>query len=229
MNDREGAPLLIRWLGRRDYQPVFQAMQARTRARTDASADEFWIVEHASVFTQGQAGRAEHLLQPGEIPVVQVDRGGQVTWHGPGQIVIYPLLDLRRGGWGVRQVVTAIETAVVTVLADHGITGQPRADAPGVYVDGAKIAALGLRVSRGRTTHGLSFNLDCTLEPFSRINPCGMAGLPVTRLTDLGVTAGFDEIARELLEALLIRLGLARRPRRTLAELPSAESDAPAQ
>lgn len=215
------APIVLRRLGRQPYVPVFEAMRSFTRSRSEASLDEFWVVEHDPVFTQGQAGRPEHVLMPGATPVVQTDRGGQVTWHGPGQLVVYPLLDLRRGGWGVRQVVTAIESAIVSVLADLGIRAAPRADAPGVYVDGAKIASLGLRVSRGRTYHGLSLNLDCELAPFTRINPCGMAGLTVTRLVDLGANPDFTRAADRVLDALLRDLGLADRPRREAVGLPA--------
>lgn len=205
--NREPA-VVVRRLGRRTYGPVLEAMRAFTRARTRETPDEFWIVEHEPVFTQGQAGRAEHLLDPGGTPVVQTDRGGQVTWHGPGQLVVYPLLDLHRAGLGVRVVVRAIEDAVIDVLAAHGVAATARPDAPGVYVDGAKIAALGLRVSRGRTYHGLSLNLTCDLEPFRRIDPCGMAGLAVTRLADLGVHEAFDTVADRVVEGLRARLGL---------------------
>jgi lipoyl(octanoyl) transferase len=159
------------------------------------------------VFTQGQAGRAEHLLAPGEIPVVQSDRGGQVTWHGPGQLVIYLLVDCRRRGLGVRALVSTIEAAIVEVLADWGIAAEPRADAPGVYVDGAKIASLGLRIRRGRSYHGLALNVDADLTPFARINPCGMEGLAVTRLADLGGPVEMDRVRDALLARLVSGLG----------------------
>ena len=158
-------------------------MQAYTDQRNEASADELWLVQHPPVFTQGQAGKAEHVLAPGAIPVIQVDRGGQVTYHGPGQIVAYPLIDLGRKGIGVRDFVCRIEEAIIGVLARYGVAGERISGAPGIYVDGAKIASLGLRVRGGRTFHGLAFNVDMDLEPFQRINPCGYAGLQVTQLS----------------------------------------------
>ena len=177
--------LRVRRLGLLDYQTVWQAMQVFTDQRDDNTPDELWLVEHTPVFTQGQAGRAEHILSAGDIPVVQVDRGGQVTYHGPGQIVAYPLIDIRRLGMGVRELVTAIEQAIIAVLDSYGVDAKPRKDAPGVYVDGVKIAALGLRIRKGRSFHGLSFNIDMDLEPFQRINPCGFQGLEVTNLSAL--------------------------------------------
>ena len=166
-----------------DYEPVWRAMQTFTDQRDEQASDELWLVEHPAVFTQGQAGKAEHVLAPGDIPVVQVDRGGQVTYHGPGQIVAYPLIDIRRLGMGVRALVTAIEQAIVEVLAAYDVGAAPRADAPGVYVDGAKIASLGLRIRRGKSFHGLALNINMDLEPFQRINPCGFQGLNVTDLS----------------------------------------------
>ena len=177
--------LTVRRLGVADYQPVWRAMQDFTDRRDEATGDEFWLVQHPPVFTQGQAGRAEHLLAPGDIPVVQVDRGGQVTYHGPGQIVGYPLVDLRRLGIGVKDFVHRIEEAIIRVLALYGVTGKRVCGAPGIYVGGAKIASLGLRVRRGCSFHGLAFNIDMDLEPFRRINPCGYAGLEVTQLSAL--------------------------------------------
>ena len=179
------ADLHVRRLGLLDYETVWQAMQTFTDGRDENTPDELWLVEHPPVFTQGQAGRAEHILAAGDIPVIQVDRGGQVTYHGPGQIVAYPLIDIRRKGMGVRQLVTAIEQAIIAVLKSYAIEAEPRADAPGVYVDGVKIAALGLRIRKGRSFHGLSFNIDMDLEPFQRINPCGFQGLEVTNLCKL--------------------------------------------
>lgn len=176
----------VRDLGRRGYEAVWHAMQAFTDARDAATADELWLVEHDPVFTQGQAGKAEHVLFPGEIPVVQVDRGGQVTYHGPGQIVAYPLVDLRRAGIGVRDLVTRIEQAVIDTLAHWDIAGARRPGAPGVYVDDAKVMALGLRVRRGCSFHGLAFNIAMDLAPYQRINPCGFQGLRVTSVLDLG-------------------------------------------
>ena len=198
--------LRVRRLGLTPYEAVWHSMQAFTNARGPATADEIWSLQHPPVFTQGQAGRAEHVLAPGAIPVVQVDRGGQVTYHGPGQLVIYPLLDLRRLGLGVRELVTLIEQAIIEVLARYELDGQRREDAPGVYVDGAKIAALGLRVRRGCSFHGLAFNLSLDLEPFARINPCGYEGLAVTRLVDL-VTVQETVVEQQLLTQLALLLG----------------------
>lgn len=173
--------LYQRRLGRQAYEPVWRAMQVYTDQRDEHSRDEIWFLEHDAVFTQGQAGKAEHILMPGDIPVVQVDRGGQVTYHGPGQLVGYVLIDLKRRGIGVRDLVTAIEESIVETLADLGIPAHPRADAPGVYVEsGAKIAQLGLRVRRGCSFHGLSLNVDMDLSVFQRINPCGHIGMAVT-------------------------------------------------
>ena len=197
--------LRVRRLGRRDYEPVWRAMQSFTDARGDDTVDELWLVEHPPVFTQGQAGKAEHVLAPGDIPVIPVDRGGQVTYHGPGQIVAYPLVDLKRLGVGVREFVHRIEETIIRVLARYGVNGQRVDGAPGIYVDGAKIASLGLRVRRGCTFHGLAFNIDMDLEPFSRINPCGFAGLEVVRLADLAAVefrAVEDHLVRELASQL---------------------------
>ena len=177
---------LVRDLGRQPYEPVWRAMQRFTDARDEDTPDELWLVEHDPVFTLGQAGKPEHVLLPGDIPVLHVDRGGQVTYHGPGQIVAYPLLDLRRLKIGVREYVQRIEQAMIDTLADWNIGAVRREGAPGVYVDDAKIAALGIRVRRGCTFHGLAFNVAMDLEPFARINPCGYAGLRVTSMLDLG-------------------------------------------
>jgi len=200
--------LRVRVLGRRDYVSVWRAMQAFTENRDIDSGDELWLVEHPPVYTLGLNGKPEHVLDPGAIPVVAVDRGGQVTYHGPGQIVAYALLDLRRLGWGPRQLVMALEQAVIDLLAEHGISAVGRREAPGVYVNEAKIAAVGLRVRRGCCYHGLSFNVAMDLEPFSRINPCGYPGMAVTQLADL--TAAGDEqlLARRLADKLAGRLGL---------------------
>jgi lipoyl(octanoyl) transferase len=177
--------LRLRRLGLAAYEPVWRDMQAFTDRRDDSTRDELWLVQHPPVFTQGQAGKAEHVLAPGDIPVIQVDRGGQVTYHGPGQIVAYPLIDIRRKGIGVRAFVNSIEEAIIRTLAHYSVRGERLAGAPGIYVDGDKIASLGLRVRRGCTFHGLAFNIDMDLEPFQRINPCGYAGLKVTQLSDL--------------------------------------------
>jgi len=183
-------------------------MQRFTDARTDDTPDELWLVEHDPVFTLGQAGRPEHVLMAGEIPVLHVDRGGQVTYHGPGQIVAYPLLDLRRLKVGVREYVERIEQAVIDTLADWNIHAGRREGAPGVYVNGAKIAALGIRVRRGCSFHGLAFNIGMDLEPFRRINPCGYAGLEVVAMQDLGGPASLDAVKPALLAHLAEQFGL---------------------
>jgi lipoyl(octanoyl) transferase len=208
----------VRALGRRDYLPVWRAMQAFTDARDADTDDELWLVEHEPVFTQGQAGKPEHVLGPGAIPVLQVDRGGQVTYHGPGQLVAYPLVDLRRAGLGVRELVCRIEQAAIDTLAHWGVTGERRSGAPGVYVGDAKVAALGLRVRRGCSFHGLAFNVAMDLEPFERINPCGFQGLRVTQLLDLGGPGDPAAVAPVLVHELSRQLGLAPQP--GPAELP---------
>ncbi|WP_051235453.1 lipoyl(octanoyl) transferase LipB [Marinimicrobium agarilyticum] len=171
-------------LGREAYETVWARMRQFTDERDAGTPDQFWLVEHPPVFTQGQAGKPEHLLLPGDIPVVQADRGGQVTYHGPGQLVAYPLLSLKRLGIGVRDLVTALEQTLVALLADYGIDAYDRPDAPGVYVEGDKIASLGLRVRRGCSFHGLALNVNMDLEPFGRINPCGYQGLKMTQMAD---------------------------------------------
>ena len=210
-------PLIIRQLGEVEYLPAWHAMQRFTETRSAGTADEIWLLQHPPVFTQGQAGRAEHILDAGDIPVVQVDRGGQVTYHGPGQLVAYLLIDLRRRRLGVRQLVTIIEQAVVQLLADYAVAASPRNDAPGVYVDlenglsGAKIAQLGLRVRRGCSFHGLSLNVAMDTRPFQRINPCGHAGLAVTTLAQQGVkNLAMDAIGRQLTEHLMAKLAYNR-------------------
>jgi len=182
----ESRPLKVRRLGRQPYMATWQAMSAFTDNRTADTPDELWLLEHDPVFTLGQAGRMEHVLAPGDIPVIPVDRGGQVTYHGPGQIVGYPLIDLRRAGVGVRELVHRIEQALIDTLAHWNVVAVRREGAPGVYVAEAKVAALGLRVRRGCSFHGLAFNVAMDLEPFHRINPCGYKGLAVTQLLDLG-------------------------------------------
>jgi lipoyl(octanoyl) transferase len=181
-------------------------MQAFTQNRVDDTPDEVWLVQHSPVFTLGRNGKMEHVLAPGDIPVVPIDRGGQVTYHGPGQLVAYLLLDIRRKEMGVRELVMQIEQSVIDLLSHYGITALGDRDAPGVYVDGRKIAAMGLRVSRGRTYHGLSLNVDMDMEPFQRINPCGYAGLQVTQCRDLGIGQAPFELAGELCECLAARL-----------------------
>ncbi len=198
------AGLRHRRLGEADYAETLAAMRRFTDERRADTPDELWLLQHPRVFTQGQAGRAEHVLAPGDIPVVQVDRGGQVTYHGPGQWVVYLLIDLKRRGLGVRELVSLIERAIVAVLAGHGIDGAADPARPGVYVDGAKIASLGLRVRRGCSYHGLALNVNLDLEPFGRINPCGYEGLAVTSMAALLPAALLDEAA--VGEALLIAL-----------------------
>ena len=203
------SPLLIRrFPGLQPYEPVWRAMQAFTDARDAQTPDELWVVEHEPVFTLGQAARWEHVLMPGDIPVVPVDRGGQVTYHGPGQILAYPLIDLRRAGIGVRDFVTRIEQAIIDTLAHWNIVAARKDGAPGVYVAAAKIAALGLRVRRGCTFHGLAFNIDMDLEPFRRINPCGFQGLQVTQMLDLGGPSRLAEVETVLIAELARQLGL---------------------
>ena len=202
------APLGFRELGQLAYEPVWQAMQRFTNERGSERADEIWLVQHLPVFTQGQAGKAEHLLLPGEIPVVQADRGGQVTYHGPGQLVAYPLVDVRRLGLGVRELVSRIEQSLIDLLASYGVSAEARADAPGVYVNGAKIASLGLRIRHGRSFHGLALNVDMDLQPFQRINPCGYAGLAMTQLADhVAGPLAMDGVSARLREQLVKHLG----------------------
>lgn len=193
----------MRHLGRLEYEPTWRAMQEFTARRDTDTPDELWLLEHPPVYTLGQAGRREHLLAATDIPVVPIDRGGQITYHGPGQAVAYVLVDLRRRGYGVRELVNRMEQAVIDALAAHDVTAQRLAGAPGVYVDGAKIAALGLRVKRGCTYHGLALNVDMDLAPFAAINPCGYAGMRVTQCRDLGVSLSPAQAAQALARALL--------------------------
>jgi lipoyl(octanoyl) transferase len=206
--------LIIRTPGQQPYRPVWEAMRRFTDARDASSADELWSVSHPAIFTQGQAGKPEHLLAPGDIPVIQIDRGGQVTYHGPGQLVIYLLVDLRRLGIGARQLVELIEQSLLSCLRRFDISAETRIKAPGVYVNGAKIAALGLRIRRGCSYHGLSLNVAMDLSPFQRINPCGYQGMAVTSMLEQPELAGrwtpdaLLQAAEEyLLEALIQRLG----------------------
>lgn len=201
-------PLRVRHLGLADYLPTLEAMRRLTDERDEQAADEIWLLQHPRVFTQGQAGKPEHLLAPGDIPVVQVERGGQVTYHGPGQLVAYLMLDLRRLDLGVRELVSAMELSLVDVLAGYGIEAAPKAEAPGVYVKDDKIASLGLRVRRGCSFHGLALNVDMDMTPFQRINPCGYAGLKMVQMKDLLATPPvLDEVAQRLEQALRHRLG----------------------
>jgi lipoyl(octanoyl) transferase len=198
--------LIIRELGHQPYEPVWRAMQEFTNTRDEATADEIWFCEHESVFTLGLNTRPEHLLAPGDIPVIQIDRGGQVTYHGPGQLMIYPLIDLRRAGLGVRDLVTALEQSVVDLAADYGVEAASRCDAPGVYVNGVKLASVGLRIRRGCSFHGMALNVNVDLEPFSRINPCGFKGLELTDLARLGADNSLDTVRDRLLPHLLRHL-----------------------
>lgn len=212
-------PARLRDFGRMAYEPVWHAMQAFTDRRDAGTPDELWLVEHDPVFTLGQAGKDEHVLFPGDIPVLHVDRGGQVTYHGPGQIVLYPLLDLKRLKVGVKEYVHRIEQAIIDTLDDWNIQAQRMDGAPGVYVAGAKIGALGIRVRRGCTFHGLAFNIAMDLEPFRRINPCGYAGMAVTSMVDLGGPSGLDAVKPALIGhvARLFDLDVEPAP----AELPA--------
>lgn len=212
-------PCRVRDLGRQTYEPVWRAMQRFTDTRTDGTMDEVWLVEHDPVFTLGQAGKPEHVLAAGDIPVVQIDRGGQVTYHGPGQIVAYPLFDLKRLKVGVRDYVCRIEQAMIDTLAEWNIEAQRKDGAPGVYVAGAKIGALGIRVRRGCTYHGLAFNIGMDLEPFLRINPCGYQGLQVVSLNDLGGPSGMDAVKPVLLEHLARQFGLELQHETALPDL----------
>ncbi|WP_413463943.1 lipoyl(octanoyl) transferase LipB [Dechloromonas denitrificans] len=198
--------MLVKRLGRVDYAPTFQAMQDFTASRQPDTADELWIVEHPPVYTLGQAGKPEHILRDIGIPIVKIDRGGQVTYHGPGQVVIYLLLDLPRLKIKVRELVTAIEQAVIDLLAAHGVSAERRAGAPGVYVGEAKVAALGLRIRNGCSYHGVSLNVDMDLSPFTAINPCGYAGLEVVQTKDLNIPLTVREAGEQLSQHLLQQL-----------------------
>lgn len=200
--------LILRTLGEQPYLDTWEAMKALTAERGPQTPDELWFLEHPKVYTQGQAGKAEHILAPGDIPVIQVDRGGQVTYHGPGQLVVYLLIDLTRQKMGVRQLVDAIEQALVACLGEFGIDAAPRPDAPGVYVDQAKIASLGLRVRRGCSFHGLALNVDMDMEPFGRINPCGFAGMPMCQMRDFVAEIDIDAVSQALGHALQRTLGI---------------------
>jgi lipoyl(octanoyl) transferase len=213
---------LIRDLGLAPYEPTWRAMQRFTDERDAATPDEIWLLQHPPVFTLGLNAKREHLLAPGDIPVIQIDRGGQVTYHGPGQLVVYPLIDLKRRGLGVRQLVTALENAVVCYAAGLGVSASASREAPGVYVDGAKLASVGLRVRRGSSYHGLALNVSVDLEPFRRINVCGYPGLGVTRLADLVPGCDLDAAAGGFVPHLLHQLGYAARP---AAPVPGAAAE----
>lgn len=199
--------LICRDLGVIDYQDTWERMKTFTQTRTKEDADEIWLLEHPALFTQGQAGKAEHLLAPGDIPVIQVDRGGQVTYHGPGQLVAYVLVDLKRLGIGVRDLVTVLEQSVVNTVEMNGIHAYPKPDAPGVYVDEQKIASLGLRVRRGCSFHGLALNVDMDLTPFQRINPCGYQGLQMVDMKRLNQETTLSKTKLQLASQLAEQLG----------------------
>lgn len=202
--------VIVRQLGRQPYEPIFEAMKRFTDERDQNTQDEIWLVEHHAVFTQGQAGKAEHILMPGDIPVVQVDRGGQVTYHGPGQQVIYLMLNIKRRKLGVRHLVTAMEEAVVGLLEKYGVTAYPKPDAPGVYVDEKKVCSLGLRIRNGCSFHGLALNVNMDLSPFQRINPCGYAGMEMIDTARLNGPTTLETAGNELTHLLLEALSIAQ-------------------
>ncbi|MEZ9147059.1 lipoyl(octanoyl) transferase LipB [Vibrio sp. 10N.286.52.C3] len=199
--------LIVKKLGRQDYEPVWKAMHKFTDERTEEDLDQVWLVEHNPVFTQGQAGKAEHVLNAGDIPVIQSDRGGQVTYHGPGQLVAYFLINIRRKKFGVRDLVTHIENLVINTLKAYNIDSAARPDAPGVYVDGKKICSLGLRIRRGCSFHGLALNVDMDLSPFLRINPCGYQGMEMAQVSQLGGPSELENVEQQLIQELVELLG----------------------
>ncbi|MDE1513415.1 MULTISPECIES: lipoyl(octanoyl) transferase LipB [Vibrio] len=198
--------LLVRYLGKQDYTPVWQAMHHFTDQRSSTTRDEVWLVEHHPVFTQGQAGKTEHLLNTGDIPVLQSDRGGQVTYHGPGQLIAYVLIDLRRKHLGVRELVTKIEQLVINTLQDYQIDSAARPDAPGVYVQDKKICSLGLRIRKGCSFHGLALNIQMDLSPFQRINPCGYPGMEMVQISDFDRSVDLEAVAQLLIQNLVAQL-----------------------
>lgn len=203
--------IVVRSLGLHDYEPLWRDMQQFTETRSSLTPDEIWFTEHPPVFTLGLNASRDHLIAPGDIPVIQVDRGGQVTYHGPGQLMIYPLIDLKRAGLGVRDLVTGLEQTVIDLLGEFDIEAVSRKDAPGVYVEGRKVASVGLRVRRGGSYHGMALNIDVDLEPFSRINPCGFSDLEVTNLTALGIGEPPAEIQERVQAHLLRHLRMEQR------------------
>ncbi|MEZ8195996.1 MULTISPECIES: lipoyl(octanoyl) transferase LipB [Vibrio] len=198
--------LIVKKLGRQDYEPVWKAMHDFTDTRDENSVDEIWLVEHNPVFTQGQAGKAEHVLNPGDIPIVQSDRGGQVTYHGPGQLVVYFLINIRRKKFGVRDLVTHIENLVINTLKAYNINSAARPDAPGVYVDGKKICSLGLRIRKGCSFHGLALNVNMDLSPFLRINPCGYEGMEMIQVSQFGGPESLEPVEQQLIQELVALL-----------------------
>lgn len=213
--------VVMRSLGLQSYEPLWRAMQSFTEKRDHQTCDEIWYAEHPPVFTLGLNASREHVLAPGDIPVVQIDRGGQVTYHGPGQLMIYPLIELKRASLGVRDLVTALEQTAVALAADYGLTAASRADAPGVYVAGEKLASVGLRIRRGASYHGMALNVDVDLEPFSRINPCGFQDLRVTDLRTLGVTDTLAMVRERVTLHLLDQLGFSNRQLAIDSALPT--------
>ena len=206
----QGCPLTVRmFAGLQVYEPIWHAMQSFTDQRTEQTVDELWLLQHQPVFTQGQAGKAEHVLAPGAIPVVPVDRGGQVTYHGPGQLVVYCLLDIARLGIGPRKLVSLIETALIRTLRVYGLTAAAKQEAPGVYIDQGKIASIGLRIRRGKSFHGLSLNVDMDLSPFSRINPCGYPDLKMIQLADYPLCEPIEQVAGRVVKAIQEVFGYA--------------------
>lgn len=210
--------LIVRQLGRQSYLPIWHAMQQFTDTRGEDTPDEIWLVEHEPVFTQGQAGKEEHILAPGDIPVVKVDRGGQITYHGPGQQMLYVLLNMKRRQLGVRTLVTGLESCIVECLKQYGIQAYPKADAPGVYVDKKKVCSVGLRIRRGCSFHGLALNVNMDLSPFLRINPCGYAGLEMVNCAQLQGPVTLDEAGPKIVEQLCRLLGITSRRYVTEAE-----------
>jgi lipoyl(octanoyl) transferase len=206
---KNSPPILIRHLGIVPYKPTYQAMQHFTDTRNADTLDELWVLQHPPVYTLGQAAKREHLLNTGDIPVYAIDRGGQVTYHGYGQLIVYVLIDIKRRNWGVKKLVQALEQGVIDYLASQNIIGKRREKAPGVYVDERKIASLGLRIRRGCSYHGLSLNVDMDLTPFQGINPCGYAGLEVTQLRDLGISEDFEQVSGQFSSYLLGSLNLS--------------------
>lgn len=199
--------VMIRWLGRKDYLTSWEAMRQFTDQRTDQTLDEIWLLEHDPVFTQGQNGKAEHVLNPGDIPVIQTDRGGQVTYHGPGQLMVYCLIDIKRKKLTIRQLVSSLEQTIIHFLAHYQISAYAKPDAPGVYIDKSKICSIGLRVRRGCSYHGIAFNVDMDLSPFARINPCGFAKLAMTQLKDHHGPADLFTTGHQLINYLIKNLG----------------------
>jgi lipoyl(octanoyl) transferase len=199
--------VIVRYLGKQDYSTCWEAMKQFTNKRDENTFDELWLLEHPPVFTQGQNGKPEHLLNPGDIPVIKIDRGGQVTYHGPGQLVVYTLVDIQRKKMNIRELVTILEASIIQLLSELGIQATAKCEAPGVYINNQKIGSVGLRIRRGCSYHGLAFNIQMELEPFTRINPCGFAQLKMTQLSDHTQVQNIDEISLKLVNYLVKNLG----------------------